>query len=119
MLITKECDYSVRTVLYLAQEDRTLSVAEISETMHIPKNFLAKILKRLVKSGIAKSVRVGDGGFRLARRPSGINLFDIIESIQGQPVINLCAVDSRLCSMRKTCAVHSIWLNRPLKKAAV
>lgn len=111
MLITRESDYAVRTVLYLAQdEDRIASVTEISKAIHIPKSFLAKILQRLVQNGIAKSIRGTRGGFCLARKPSKINLCDIIEAIQGPIGINLCAVDSRLCHMSETCAVHPIWV---------
>jgi len=50
MLVTRETDYAIRTVVYLAREsDRVANVAEVAEAMRIPKSFLAKIVQRLAK----------------------------------------------------------------------
>jgi Rrf2 family protein len=111
MLITRETDYAVRTVLYLARDrDEVASVTEIANAMHIPKSFLAKILQRLVRSGVAESVRGPQGGFRLARRPDEISLLDIMESVQGGAGINVCAVGNRRCRMSAICPVHPVWV---------
>ncbi len=111
MLITRETDYAVRTVLYLAREqDRTASVSEIAHAMHIPKTFLAKILQRLVRSHILLSSRGANGGFSLARKPSEITLLAIMESIQGPAAINVCAVESKHCRMSAACTVHPVWV---------
>ncbi|HTG01383.1 MAG TPA: Rrf2 family transcriptional regulator [Nitrospirota bacterium] len=112
MLITRETDYAVRTVLYLAKEnDRMVNVSEISRAMHIPKSFLAKILQRLVLRGMVKSARGIKGGFQLAKRPADISLLNIMEAIQGPAGINLCAVDGKKCRMSSTCCVHPIWVD--------
>ena len=111
MLITRETDYAVRTVLYLArQEERTASVTEVARSMHIPKSFLAKIVQRLVRSRILKSMRGVNGGFQLARKPSDITLLSITEAIQGPTGINLCAVNSKKCKWSPTCSVHPVWV---------
>jgi Rrf2 family protein len=111
MLVTRETDYAVRTVLYLArQEDRMVSVTEIAEAMQIPKTFLAKLLQRLVRNHILASSRGAKGGFLLARKPSEINLLDIMEAMQGPAGINVCAVDSRRCKLSTTCTVHPVWV---------
>lgn len=111
MLVTRETDYAVRCILYLAQDrDRTASVTEVAKAMHIPKSFLAKILQRLVRNGILESIRGAQGGFRLAMKPSEISLLSIMEAIQGPAVINVCAVDSRKCRMSSNCAVHPVWV---------
>jgi Rrf2 family protein len=111
MLVTRETDYAVRCILYLAQDrDRTASVTEVARAMHIPKSFLAKILQRLVRNGILESVRGAQGGFRLAMKPSEISLLAIMEAIQGPAVINVCAVDSKRCKMSAACAVHPVWV---------
>ena len=111
MLVTRETDYAVRCALYLAKDkDRVANVTEISKAMHIPKTFLAKILQRLVRNGIVESIRGMKGGFRLAKKPEKISLLDIMEAIQGCAVINVCAVDSKLCGMSSKCSVHPIWV---------
>jgi Rrf2 family protein len=111
MLVTREADYAVRTVLYLARNStRTASVAEVARAMHIPKSFLAKIVQRLVRRHILVSMRGMKGGFMLAAKPSEISLLDILESIQGPTGINVCAIESRRCRLSATCSVHPVWV---------
>jgi len=111
MLITRETDYAVRTVLYLARDcDRTANVTEVAHAMHIPKSFLAKVLQRLVRHHILASMRGVGGGFRLARKPSEISLLSIMEAVQGPAAINVCAIDSKRCRLSATCAVHPVWV---------
>lgn len=111
MLVTRKTDYAVRCVLHLARNsDRVSNAGEISQAMRIPKTFLAKILQRLVRARILESTRGMKGGFRLARKPADISLFDIMDAIQGCADINQCAVDSKLCGMSVACAVHPVWV---------
>jgi Rrf2 family protein len=111
MLVTRETDYAVRTVLYLAKNrDRTASVTEVAKAMHIPKSFLAKLLQRLVRSHILTSLRGVNGGFQLAQLPSEITLLSIVEAVQGPAGINVCAIDSKRCKLSSTCAVHPVWV---------
>jgi Rrf2 family protein len=111
MLVTRETDYAVRCILYLAQdEDQISNVTEVSRKMQIPKTFLAKIFQRLVRAGLVESIRGMNGGFRLAKKPSEISLLDIMEAIQGPSCINVCAVDSKKCKRSAFCSVHPFWV---------
>lgn len=111
MLVTRETDYATRCALYLAKcKDQVASVAEISNAMHIPKTFLAKILQRLVRGGIVESIRGARGGYRLIKGPADISLLDVFIAMQGRAPVNACAVDKKLCRMSSTCAVHPVWM---------
>jgi Rrf2 family protein len=110
-MITREADYAVRCVLYLARHPSKVSnVKEITEPMQVPQSFLAKILQRLVKAGIVQSVRGAGGGFRLAKKPEDITLYDVIKATSGSLFINACVVDERNCVLSSTCSVHPIWI---------
>jgi len=85
-------------------------VSDISRSMKIPMSFLAKILQRLMKQDIVKSVRGVKGGFRLAKQPRDINLLQVVEAIQGVSAANICAIDKSLCRLSKTCSVHPVWV---------
>lgn len=112
MLVTRETDYAVRTVLYLARQDnRMVSVTEIAHIMQIPKSFLSKLLQRLVRNHILESSRGAKGGFLLARKPSEISLLSIVEAMQGPAGINVCAIDSKKCKLSSSCAVHPVWVD--------
>ncbi|HUL00978.1 MAG TPA: Rrf2 family transcriptional regulator [Nitrospirota bacterium] len=111
MLVTRETDYAIRTILYLAKErGHIVSATKIARAIHIPRSFLSKILQRLVRSRILTSLRGVNGGFRLARTPSRISLLSIMEAVQGLTCINACAIDSTACKLSRTCTVHSVWV---------
>lgn len=111
MQITRQTDYAIRCVLYLAEHpDEVKVVDEIAKAKSVPKVFLAKILQKLSKAGIVRSYRGVKGGFELARRPKQISLLDIIEAIEGPVAMNICAIDRRLCNMSNSCSVHPVWV---------
>lgn len=111
MLITRETDYAIRTVVYLArQEGRAANVTRVASAMGIPKAFLAKIVQRLVKRGILETTRGAKGGVRLLKEPEEIDLYTILEAIQGTAGINLCVSGRGTCGFKGTCAVHPVWV---------
>ena len=111
MYITRETDYGVRCVLYLARKAQDIAtVNEIAKAMHIPKSFSAKILQRLVKAGIVISGRGIGGGFSLAKKPGNISILDVVKAIQGDSAINICAIDKKMCRLSNTCSVHPVWV---------
>src|SRR5208337_1622098 len=84
--------------------------SEISQSMLIPRTFLAKILQQLSRRGIVKSTQGVGGGFRLAKPPAEISLLEVIEAIQGPSALNACAVDESVCSLSDRCVIHPVWV---------
>jgi Rrf2 family protein len=112
MQITRETDYAIRCVYYLAdKKGKVTMVDETSREMNIPKSFLAKILQKLARASIVKSYRGVKGGFELARPPEEINLLEVIEAVQGPVAMNICALDEALCGFSSTCAIHPVWVD--------
>ncbi len=111
MRITREGDYGIRSVLYLARQPfkKVSFVNEISEEYKIPRSFLAKILQKLVKAKIVRSYRGVKGGFSLVKHPREISVLDVIEAIEGKLQVNLCIDDKKKCSFSRHCPVHSVW----------
>jgi Rrf2 family protein len=111
MLVTRETDHAMRCVLYLAREQgQFTNVSEISQQINISKSFLAKILQRLVREGIAESIRGINGGFRLLKEPHQITLLEVFNAIKGIAAVSTCAIDKRRCRMSSKCSVHPIWI---------
>lgn len=111
MRITREGDYGIRSVLYLARQPfkKVSFVNEISEDYKIPRSFLAKILQKLVKARIVRSYRGVKGGFSLARSPREISVLDVLEAIEGKLSVNLCIADKKKCNFSRNCPVHFVW----------
>ncbi len=84
-------------------------MAEIAEEMRIPRPFLAKILQKLARAGITKSVRGPRGGVQMLKDPSAITLLDVVEAIDGPVTMNRCGIDKNSCISSRTCNVHPVW----------
>ncbi|MGH2521429.1 MAG: RrF2 family transcriptional regulator [Anaerolineales bacterium] len=111
MQITRQADYAVRAVLYLAQlaPGRRASTAQIARDQSIPVTFLAKIVSQLAGVGIVRATRGAHGGVTLARPAEEINLLEIVEAIDGPVLLNDCVLDHQACTLGDTCAVRPIW----------
>ncbi len=111
MLVTTEVDYAIKCVLYLCMDQfGYISVADLAEKLSIPKQYLAKILQKLVKSGIVASHQGKQGGFRLGKNAEEIRMWDIFESLDAQPVVFKCTKAESSCSDRVFCAIHPLWM---------
>ena len=112
MQITRETDYAIRCVYYLAgKPDEVTMVDEISKEMCIPKSFLAKILQKLSRAKIVRSYRGVKGGFRLAKRPENISIDDVIKATEGPVAMNICAIDKKQCGFSDRCKIHPVWVS--------
>ncbi|MDW8327479.1 MAG: Rrf2 family transcriptional regulator [Anaerolineales bacterium] len=113
MQITRQADYAVRAVLYLAQcgPGARVATAEVAREQHIPPTFLAKIVSQLSAAGILRTTRGARGGIALARPPEEISLLEIVEAIDGPLTINECTTDPSLCPLGADCAVREVWCN--------
>lgn len=60
-----------------------LSAGSIAAFNELPRAYMAKHLQALAKAGVISSVRGARGGYRLARAPSEISLWDVREAIEG------------------------------------
>ncbi|HAK58922.1 MAG TPA: Rrf2 family transcriptional regulator [Nitrospiraceae bacterium] len=121
MQITREGDYGIRSVLYLARQPfkKVSFVNEISEDYKIPRSFLAKILQKLVKAKIVRSYRGVKGGFSLAKHARDISILDVLEAIEGRLSLNICVTDKKKCVSARYCPIQSVWMNAQAKVADV
>ncbi|MCL2425367.1 MAG: Rrf2 family transcriptional regulator [Oscillospiraceae bacterium] len=108
MLLTKECDYGVRTVRALADGGKK-TVAGICKKELIPTPYAYKIMKKLEHAGILQSIRGRDGGYQLAKPLNTITLLDIVTAIDENLFINECLSNKKHCPINDPddpCTVH-------------
>ena len=60
---------------------RAISLAEIAERQDISQEYLEQLFVKLRKAGLVQSARGPGGGYRLARSPSDIAIFDVISAV--------------------------------------
>jgi len=110
MQITRQADYAVRAVPYLACNGvQRTATSMIAEEQRIPPSFLAKIVSQLSIAGLLHTSRGARGGVTLARTPKEITLLEVIEAIDGPIQLNECVGESSSCSFDDDCPLRPVW----------
>ncbi|MCJ7556757.1 MAG: Rrf2 family transcriptional regulator [Gammaproteobacteria bacterium] len=111
MQITRQADYAMRAVIYLAEiePDRRAATSLIAEAQHIPPSFLAKIVSQLSVAGLLQTSRGARGGVSLARSADEISLLEVIEAIDGPILLNECVADSGVCTFGEKCVLRPVF----------
>jgi Rrf2 family protein len=83
--ISAKADYAVRAAVELAAapDEKPVKAERIATAQGIPLNFLENILGELRHSGIVRSHRGAEGGFRLAKPAAALTIADIIRAVEG------------------------------------
>jgi Rrf2 family protein len=111
MQITRQADYAVRAMVYLAQlgPERRASTSQIAQEKQIPPSFLAKIVSQLSVAGLLQTSRGARGGVSLAKSAADISLLDVVEAIDGPILLNDCVGDNASCSFGENCPMKPVW----------
>ena len=109
-MISKEVDYAVRALLFLAEnyeQSERFSAATVAEKMHIPYRFLRNIIRVLAEKGFIESRRGNGGGLRLAKSPEQFSLYDVVKAMNPSScMLNSCLICTGKCLRDNICSVH-------------
>ena len=120
MQITRQADYAVRAVLYLAKlgSDRRAATSQIAQEQLIPPSFLAKIVSQLSVAGLLQTSRGARGGVSLAKSPKEISVLEVVEAIDGPILLNECVSSTGVCAFGDDCPMRPIWCDTQAKLVA-
>jgi Rrf2 family protein len=109
--ISRKIDYGLRAMIYLAglPAGKVASLQDLSSTLHLPREFLAKILKVLAARGLVRSSRGAHGGYQLARPAREISFLDVIETVEGPVQLNVCLDHKDRCDVSASCTMYHVW----------
>jgi Rrf2 family protein len=109
--ISRKIDYGLRAMIHLAGLPlaRVASLQDLSSTLHLPREFLAKILKGLAARGLVRSTRGAHGGYQLARPARNISFLEVIEAVEGPVQLNVCLDDMDRCDVSASCTMYHVW----------
>lgn len=108
--LSKLTDYATVVMTWLAQHpDRVHSAGEIAEGIRVETPTVSKVLKQLARSGLVKSQRGAQGGYRLAREPGRISVARIIAAMEGPLGMTECAIHEGLCHQESVCSLRGNW----------
>lgn len=109
--ITREQDYALRITSALAalKENEQLPVSELSKQLYISKNFAARIVHKLTKSGILATTQGKYGGVALNRNADKLSLFEVLDTIGFKSKFNQCLNERFHCEFSNKCLYHSFF----------
>ena len=110
MLFSKTFGYALRGILYIAlvtDEKEKVHVDEIAEKLAVPRHFMGKILKRLVKHDLLQSTKGPAGGFTLSDETLVTPLWNLIEITDGLGSFTNCVLRLQECNSENPCPLHS------------
>ncbi len=105
-------DYAIRIIGYLAQNNTQIVTAnDMAKKLGITYHYLNKLVSHIKRSGLIESVKGPAGGYRLSKSAEDITLYDIIQIMEGDILINHCLEEDGYCSRNaaQTCPVQKIF----------
>ncbi len=132
--LSKKADYALIAMKHLAQSagqaevrlreggagTTSTSAREIAEQYDIPIELLAKVLQRLVRTGLLVSTQGTRGGYMLSRPPKSISVVDVIQAIDGPFTVTACSTEKHDCEQYSKCSVRNpLWQIRERIVAAL
>ena len=111
--LSKKADYALIAMKHLAQKctgRSSTSAREIAEQYDIPIELMAKVLQRLVRTGLLVSTQGTRGGYLLGRSSSAISVADVIQAIDGPLAVTACSTDKNDCEQYSKCSIRGpLW----------
>ena len=120
--LSKKADYALMAMKHLAlrSDAASASAREIAEQYDIPIELMAKVLQRLVRSGLLVSTQGTRGGYTLRRPSASISVADVIQAIDGPFSVTACSTENSGCDQYSKCSVRDpLWQIRERIAAAL
>lgn len=96
--LSEASSIAIHSMVLIARAENGINAVKIAEFTGFSKNHIAKVLQRLVKNDMLKSVRGPSGGFSMKVDPKDISLLDIYESIEGPIELSECPLQNEVCN---------------------
>jgi Rrf2 family iron-sulfur cluster assembly transcriptional regulator len=114
MRITTKGRYGLRALVHLAManQERPLSVRDLSNEEGISPEFLEQLFYRLKGAGIIKSTRGPGGGFQLNKKPAQITAKDVFLAVGEEISLTPCTsedCDLEQCKKTGKCIMEGVW----------
>src|SRR5213593_5220008 len=118
MKVSAQEEYGLRCMLQVARHQRLgegtpLTLGEIARDEGLTVPHVAKLIRKLRKSGLVKSVLGRAGGYTLSRAADEISVAEILAALGGKLYdTDYCAKhsgDLQICSHMGDCSIRSLW----------
>ena len=110
-VISTRSRYGLRLLIDLAERPlgETVDLHSIATRQAIPEKYLSKLAASLLGAGLLRSARGPKGGYALAKAPEDIDIYTIVEVLEGRLSLLECSQDGGACDRSPYCAARSLW----------
>lgn len=116
MILSKKTRYAIVALTRLAREygKGPMQIKEIAEGEKIPQSFLENILLEMRKLGILGSKLGKSGGYFLLKKPSEVNLAEIVRHFEGTIALMYCVSEKsyqpcEFCKDEANCEIRKVF----------
>lgn len=113
MKITSKSHYGVQVMAGLAHfwGQGPVSLSTIAKSERISHDYLEQLMISLRRHGLVEAKRGVQGGYLLSRKPSKINLGEIIQALDGEmaPVSCVSKAGKAVCPNELSCQSKKAW----------
>ena len=97
--ISEAAAIGIHAALLMARTpDRSWSARRTAETLQISYDHCVRVLHRLKRGGLLRSVRGAEGGFQLAKSPETISVLEMYEMLEGPLTDRRCLFHTAKCA---------------------
>jgi Rrf2 family protein len=109
MNLTSKSRYALKIMMDLAhyRSEALIRRSDVARRQGIPTDYLDQIMIRLRAAGLVESTRGRSGGYRLARDPEEINLWELFTAVEDNIYPVECVAQS--CDFEASCVSRSAW----------
>ena len=109
MLFSKSFGYALRGILYIAlasDNKERVQVGEVAMQLVVPKHFLGKVMKKVVKNKILDSTKGPYGGLSINERTFSTTLIELFMITDENTQLNKCLLGLKECNPGRPCPLH-------------
>jgi Rrf2 family nitric oxide-sensitive transcriptional repressor len=110
MKLTLHTDYALRMLIFLAvHEGRSITVSDVANVHRLSRNHLMKVALELRRLDYIKTTRGRSGGISLARRPSDINVGEVVRAMEdGFALVECLGPGGGSCLITPACRLKGV-----------
>ncbi len=119
MKVSAQEEYGLRCILQIARRQRNgqaspMTLGEIAREEGLTVPYVAKLIRRLRKTGLVRSVLGRTGGYSLRRTADTISLAEVLSALGGGRLYDTSycdrhAGDLKVCAHMGDCSIRSLW----------
>jgi len=109
--ISTRSRYGLRFLIDLAEQGQAgpIDLASIAARQEISEQYLSKLTQPLKAAGLVRTERGAKGGYELAKAPHTIDLWTVVEALEGHSALLECSSHPESCPRSNSCRTLPVW----------